>query len=407
MGVVTLGQESQIQEAFYTPRFEVRIAGVGLPRNVLRDVTSITYHDYIKQIDGFDLAINNWDADRNRFKYVGQETMAELTQANPPAGTDAALYQLFAPCGKDVEIRMGYVGELTSMLKGNFTSISPVFSASTPPVLNVSGLNILHKLRTRQYTYAWPGLRDSDIALNLNTLRDPRGGPRFPVPIKIDENARNAEVPIDYVAENNQYDIDFLLTRARRRSYVVVLRPDPSGKTPGSLYFGPPDSNNPALRDVTFQLHWGRSLIEFKPKMTNATQVASVTVNGWNRRTKKPIVERVTLDDARIRCNRDIHRLMQQCDPREEIVVTEPVFTSREAHERALAILNNAQHEFVKCEGTTIGLPDLRAGLHVEILKVGARFSGLYFITETEHTIDDNGYTTKFKAQRDDPGRVR
>jgi phage protein D len=282
-----------------------------------------------------------------------------------------------------------------------------VFSASTAPVLNVSGLNILHKLRTRQYTYAWPGLRDSDIALNLNTLRDPRGGLRFPVPIKVDENARNAEVPIDYVAENNQYDIDFLLNRARQRSYVVVLRPDLSGKTPGSLYFGPPDSNNPALRDVTFQLHWGRALIEFKPKMTNATQVASVTVNGWNRRTKKPIVERVTLDDARIRCNRDIHRLLQQCDPREEIVVTEPVFTPRQAHERALAILNNAQHEFVKCEGSTVGLPDLRAGLHVEILKVGARFSGLYFITETEHTINDNGYITKFKAQLDDPGRVR
>jgi len=61
----------------------------------------------------------------------------------------------------------------------------------------------------------------------------------------------------------------------------------------------------------------------------------------------------------------------------------------------------------VKCDATTIGLPDLRAGLHVEILNVGARFSGVYFITETEHTINDSGYITKFKAQRDDPGRVR
>ena len=77
------------------------------------------------------------------------------------------------------------------------------------------------------------------------------------------------------------------------------------------------------------------------------------------------------------------------------------------AKDRALAILNNSQHEFVKCQGTTVGLPDLRAGKHVEILNIGSRFSGRYFLTETEHIINGAGYITKFKAQRDDPGRVR
>ena len=203
----------------------------------MRDVTSITYRDNIKQIDGFDLTVNNWDSDRNRFKYVGSETLAQLTQKNPPADSDAALFQIFEPCGKDVEIRMGYLGDLTLMLKGNFTGINPVFSASAAPVLNVSGLNVLHKLRTRQFSWAWERLRDSEIALNLRTLRDPRGGPRFPLPIEIDRNALNAEKPTDYVAEHNQYDIDFLLTLARHRSYIVALRPDPTGRTPGSLVF--------------------------------------------------------------------------------------------------------------------------------------------------------------------------
>ncbi len=305
---------------------------------------------------------------------------------------------------------MGYLGDLTLMVKGNFTSMAPSFS-STAPVLTVRGLNILHRLRTQQFTYAWTGLRDSEIAKNLETLRDPRGGPRFPLPIQIDRNAMLAETPLDYVAEHNQYDIDFLLARARLRGYVVYVRPDPSGRTPGTLYFGPPDTNDPsspqALTDVTFQLHWGRALVEFKPTMTTATQVKSVTVHGWDRRGKKPIAERVTLDDARIRCNRDIHRVLEQCDPREEIVVTEPMFSKRAAKDRALAILNNSQHEFVKCQGITVGLPDLRAGKHVEILNIGSRFSGRYFLTETEHIINDAGYITKFKAQRDDPGRVR
>ena len=407
MEVLTLGQESPRHESFYSPRFEVRITGAGLPRDVLRDVTSITYHDNLKEIDGFEISVNNWDADRCNFKYVGSETQAQL-ESSDAAG---ALFRLFEPCGKDVEIRMGYVGQLTLMMKGNFTSIAPVFSASAAPVLTITGLNVLQKLRTRHYTHAWTGLRDSEIVQNLNTLRDPRGGPRFPLPLEIDKNALHTEDAIEYVAEHNQFDIDFLFTRARQRGYVVILRPDPTGRTPGTLYFGPPDTTRPAtpqaLRDVTFQLHWGRSLIEFKPKMTTASQVSSVTVHGWNRRTRKPIAETVTLDDARIRCNRDIHRLLEQCNPREEIVVTEPMFTPQAAKKRALAILDASQHEFVKCDGTTVGLPDLRAGLHVDILNVGARFSGRYFITETEHTINDAGYITKFKAQRDDPGRVR
>jgi len=55
----------------------------------------------------------------------------------------------------------------------------------------------------------------------------------------------------------------------------------------------------------------------------------------------------------------------------------------------------------VTATGSCIGLPDLRAGQHVRIKGVGARFSGLYFVTETTHTINDQGYTTKFTACRE------
>ena len=35
------------------------------------------------------------------------------------------------------------------------------------------------------------------------------------------------------------------------------------------------------------------------------------------------------------------------------------------------------------------------------VLGVGSRFSGVYFITDTTHTIDDRGYTTRFNARRE------
>ena len=96
---------------------------------------------------------------------------------------------------------------------------------------------------------------------------------------------------------------------------------------------------------------------------------------------------------------------METCDAREERVVEEPVFTQREADERARAILLERSKDLVKASGTCIGLPDLRAGQRVKISGLGARFSGEYFVTDTTHTINDSGYITKFNVRREEPGK--
>jgi phage protein D len=404
MPVVDLFAESRDQRGFYVPQFEVRIRGAQIPNDVLRDVVEVTYKDNWKEIDSFELTVNNWDPSTNSFKYVGAETAESLLQDT----SESRRHRLFEPCNKEVEVKMGYVGDLKVMLTGNFTTMEPNFPSSGAPTLTVRGLNILHQLRRKQYVYAWENKRDSEIADNLATLRDRETGQRrFPLPIEIDQNALSTEPQIDYVAEQNQYDIDFLLARARQRGYVIFIQEaDPQVRgSQRRLYFGPSQEGRiPGLRDVTFKLEWGKSLIDFKPTLTTANQVRSVTVNGWNRRTGRPIQERASLDDREFTRNRDLFELLQRCDPREEIVVEEPVFTPRQARDRARAILMDRQKEMVKASATTVGLPDLRAGKLVQIEGLGARFSGTYFITETTHTIGGNGYTTRFSARREDQG---
>lgn len=214
MPFATLSEESVRQGGFYVPLFEVKIQGVGLPRNVLRDVTQLTYKDNIKEIDSFELTVNNWDPNIQDFKYVG-------------SGTSDQQLRLFEPCNKEVEVWMGYLGDLRLMLKGTFTTMEPNFPASGLPTLAVRGLNVLHQLRRKQYSTTWGDKRDSDIARNIATLEDKDLGKnhkRFPLPIVINEKALGIEAPLPYVAQKNQYDIDFLLTRALRFGYVVVVR---------------------------------------------------------------------------------------------------------------------------------------------------------------------------------------
>ena len=102
------------------------------------------------------------------------------------------------------------------------------------------------------------------------------------------------------MTQRNQYDIDFLFQRARIRGYVIFIQEAKAGK-PRQLYFGPSrEGMIPGLRDVEFRLTWGRSLMEFRPKLTTANQVRKVTVRGWHQSRKELITRKAaTLDDPR------------------------------------------------------------------------------------------------------------
>lgn len=409
----TLSSQSQGRaQGFWVPRFEITIDGAQLENTVLRDVTEVTYKDNIDQIDGFELVVGNWDSKRNRFKYIGSE--GDEQSRNDPALRE--LETLFEPCQKRVALKLGYAGDLTEIMTGTFTTMEPTFSSGGPHTLAVRALNILHRLRRKKYDGHWPNsrmstVRDSDIAKSFEELTDPewkksgQDARRIPMPIEIDRAARSQEPELVFVGQKSEYDIDFLWRRARIRSYVVEVRKPPNpwrpDRTDEFLYFGP--SNN-QRGPVDYVLAWGSGLIDLRLTLTTATQVRKVTVKGWDRANQKPIEVPIDRDDPKIRAlNPGLSKIVTQCDPREERVVTIPVVTKHEAEARARDILKGNAQELVKAQGTTIGLPNLRAGSRIQIANIGGRLSGIYFVTETTHTFNQGGYITKFSARREDP----
>ena len=201
--------------------------------------------------------------------------------------------------------------------------------------------------------------------------------------------------------QKNEYDIVFLLTRARRHGYVVFVEEfEEKGQKQKRLYFGPSEGKTPGERDVTYVLEWGKSLVQFKPTLTTANQIGSVTVRGWNRRTKKVI--EATVKRSEIGINSDLGDIEQAFNQREEIVTDKPVYNEAQAKAMARDILKNQLKNIVKGNGATVGLPDLRAGRKVFLDGFGDRFSGTYFVTDTTHTIGDSGYQTTFNARREE-----
>jgi phage protein D len=351
---------------------------------------AVTYHDDVKEIDGFELTVNNWDATARCCKYIGSETAQQLS-----GGSNATqLFTLFDPGGKSAELALGYSGNFEVMVRATFTTMEPNFPESGPPVLTVRGQNILKALRTKQFTFSWTNRTPSAIALNFNTLRN-GSQPRLPSPWKVvtDPQASSNEDEIEYVAQDNQYDVDFLLQLAHGQGYTLEADEDAQ-----ELRFGPSVFSTP----TNYQLEWGKGLMSFKPSLATANQWKSVTVRGWDRQAQKPISVTVGQDDPQVKKLNS--NLLSLVPDRQQQTVDLPVFTTAEAKQRALAIMLDRSKEIVTAHGKTVGLPKLRAGTLVNIQGVGARLSGTYFVTKTTHTLGESGYVTEFDCRREDLG---
>lgn len=397
-GASTLVELATSTRAFYVPAFELRVRGAPLPRNVVRDVAEVTYEDGTERVDGFTLAIANWDATERRPKYVGL----------PASRAGDANARLFEP-GNEIQLLMGYEGELALMMTGFITTLDVEYPEQGGARLTVHGLNVIDRLRRRQYTWSWPedgadAVRDSDIALALaRAPDDAQGRPGLGIRVRVDEAARGREAAQPNVFMNNQYPIVFLLERARRLGYEVTVDEEPAaggGAPERILYFGPTTQ----LADVAYVLEWGRSLQSFRPVYSGAGQLYAVTVCGWDRRAKTRIEQRVTLDEVPESelPNPDIIAVARAAN-REDVVTDQPVGSIEEARRRAIDILRAQQHTMVTASGATVGLPDLRAGRTVVIRGTGQPFDGRYFVTATRHTINEQGYRTTFEAKRTGP----
>ena len=124
-------------------------------------------------------------------------------------------------------------------------------------------------------------------------------------------------------------------------------------------------------------------------------------MRGWDRKAKKPIEGKATLDDIK---NINAYlRAVAHAANREDVVVEEAMQTPAQATDRAKKILEQRQRELIDANGATVGLPDLRCGRVMVIRGTGQPFDGQYFIKETTHTINDQGYRTTFRAHREQP----
>jgi phage protein D len=132
--------------------------------------------------------------------------------------------------------------------------------------------------------------------------------------------------------------------------------------------------------------------------------VTRVVVRGWRpggQGDERRIVGTATWADANLSLPDD--KLLEAIDGAlkeyEEEVVEDPIDTQAEADAKALGILQTKLQDLITGRGTTVGVPEIRAGRLIAITGIGQRYSALYRVTQSTHKLDSNGYRTQFTAR--------
>lgn len=200
--------------------------------------------------------------------------------------------------------------------------------------------------------------------------------------------------------QHSESTLDFLKKIAVENAWELIVEHDsaPSGfvlrlMSPAA-YLSP---------DVT--LRYGRSLMEFTPRISTVGQVASVSVRVWRPEVRLELTVSLGYDWDR-------RALTVEVAPgfglpaglggaaRQVLLVDEPV-TIATAPRLIVSKLLPRLNRRTTASGSCVGDPRITAGRVLRIEGVGETFGGLWRVVSAQHTLDTGGYRTSFELRKE------
>lgn len=342
------------------PDVDIRLNGARLPLDAQTDIESVTVLDDLSALSMFTLACYNWDQEKLKVSW-----------------SDSSLFAI----GTEVQISVGFVGDLHKVMTAEITSLEPAFTADGPPMLTVRGYDYRHRLARDRKTRTFSRMKDSAIVAQVAR----EAGLRAQV--------KDTRTVLDYVIQHNQTDLEFLQKRAQLIGYEFYTRDK-------VLYFQPPQHGGRAA--VTLQI--GQDITEFTPRLRSLAQVGEMTVRGWDVMKKAVIVgtagtgQESTTMGGKSSGPRRTNRAFGKAGATS---VDVPVPSKARADQMARGRFDEMALTYIEGEVECVGHPQLRAGTVVDIQGAGETFSGAYYLTSVTHTVSSGqGYRTHLEVRR-------
>ena len=268
------------------------------------------------------------------------------------------------------------------LFDGEIVELEPEFTVGAQN-LTIRAFDVMHRLARGRRVRSFLNMTDGDV---LSKIASEAG---------MSAKAEHATIVHPYLFQNNETDLEFLRGRAKAAGSVLFAE----GR---SIRFEPPKADGDPI-----EMQWGANLQEFRPRMTTVNQVSSVTVRGWDPKTRKEIVGQAKHGDhvPEVGEGRKPADLVTSAFREAPMLsASRPVRTQAEADQMARALAGRHSSQFIEAEGVCIGDAKIVAGTSVKLKALGDRFSGTYLVTACRHVYSTHdGYQTHFSISGQEP----
>ncbi|MEH2421056.1 MAG: VgrG-related protein [Nostoc sp.] len=359
------------QQTLYLSQPLVEIGGEQAPPELIKDLLQITIEESLHLPAMFTLVVHNsYLPTNNKSQYQPwrHEHVFEI--------------------GK--KVRLGFSSSTTQdenfnieksgyLIDGEITAIEVHFNDKSEAPIIVRGYDTSHRLHRGRQNRSFLNNTDSDIVRKIAQEVGIQLG-------KIDESGEAHE----YIFQENQTNMEFLRERSARIGFELFIEE-------GKINFRKPEAQE------AVKLKWLDEISSFSTRVTSAEQVSAVEVRSWDYTQKKLITskaqsEKVITDTGNQKGSNSSNKFNISKPPL-MTVVDKPVFSAKEAEVMAQALCDELGGEFVYADAKAEGNPKIRPGRFVTLQKMGDRFSGKYYITETRHFYSQRVYTTEFSVR--------
>ena len=342
------------------PNVKILVQNKPLAAEIEADLVSVLVSEDLEAPSMFELRLITWDLLKQEMTWVDDKSF---------------------DVGNKVEIQMGYEQELKTLMVGEITGLEPEYTQDVAPILVVRGHDLRHRLLRGSHTKSFLKIKDSEIASQIARTRG------------LTAKVTDSKVKLEYILQHNQTDWDFLKERAKRIGYEVAVEQT-------TLYFRPHDNAKAKILTLTY----GEDLQEFLPRLSTMNQVEELEVKGWISQEKKEVLSKAAVgkeSGTMGGSTSGVKAVKKAFGKSSYTVVNQPVSSKEEADSMALGQFQDMAIAYITGEGTCQGNSNLRAGKVIEILGLGKRFSGLYYIKTAEHICSQTqGYKTSFTVGR-------
>lgn len=378
-----------MDRARFAPEFAVRLDGAAIPAELRASIQSVSCKTGYDGVDEVELMLAN-------------EQLRWL---------DSPLFRL----DTSLALSLGYApGPLVQVFDGEVVARGATFPSGAMPTVSVTAHDRRHKMRdgnkVRWFAIPLPcpgNLPLPDIAtasiVTLENLMlpifDPVGAALSILLGGVDTFVAVTD-PISAQKvirkQANESDYDFLGRIGAENGWDILVEHD--GALGGHLLRFT-SSLDHLQADFTFG--YGRSLIDFSPRVSRVGQIATVGGFVWVPAIKMTFVVTLGFDWDRMSLTLSIYPGIVPIGMQPgDYMIDEPL-TPTSIPRKLVAEIIPKLNKRLTASGTVVGEPRLRAGQVVRIEGTGEEFGGLYRLTSVHHTLDGGGFRTRFDARKE------